>query len=166
MWKIHRQKLITTAHLLTSKWANSTKVTFHAKIWFHKHGMPWLTHAVCADIRPWHRNCWSNISMTTLRVRSKFFRQKYQNCKHTSMLTFSWPIRVHFRWSCLRLSVCMAGGSSDSYHLCQFVWDSAKQTAHATRATGKWPNGLGEIPYRPRPIPLGWLTSQVSGDRA
>ena len=29
-----------------------------------------------------------------------------------------------------------------------------------------WPNGLGEIPYRPRPIPSGWLTTQVSGDRA
>ena len=28
------------------------------------------------------------------------------------------------------------------------------------------PNGLGEIPYRPRPIPSGWLTTQVSGDRA
>ena len=27
-------------------------------------------------------------------------------------------------------------------------------------------NGLGEIPYRPRPIPSGWLTTQVSGDRA
>ena len=28
------------------------------------------------------------------------------------------------------------------------------------------PNGLGEIPYCPRPIPSGWLTTQVSGDRA
>ena len=28
------------------------------------------------------------------------------------------------------------------------------------------PNGLGEIPYRPRPIPEGWLTTKVSGDRA
>ena len=28
------------------------------------------------------------------------------------------------------------------------------------------PNSLGEIPYRPTPIPLGWLTTQVSGDRA
>ena len=28
------------------------------------------------------------------------------------------------------------------------------------------PNGLGEIPYRPRPIPSGWLTTHVSGDRA
>ena len=26
------------------------------------------------------------------------------------------------------------------------------------------PNGLGEIPYRPRPIPPGWLTTQVSGE--
>ena len=31
---------------------------------------------------------------------------------------------------------------------------------------GRRPNGLGEIPYRPRPIPSGWLTTQVSGDRA
>ena len=31
---------------------------------------------------------------------------------------------------------------------------------------GEIPNGLGEIPYRPRPIPSGWLTTQVSGDRA
>ena len=30
---------------------------------------------VCADIRPWHLNRWSIISMTMLRVRSKFFRQ-------------------------------------------------------------------------------------------
>ena len=27
-------------------------------------------------------------------------------------------------------------------------------------------NGLGEIPYRPRPIPEGRLATQVSGDRA
>ena len=33
---------------------------------------------------------------------------------------------------------CVAGGSSDSRPLCQFLWDSAEQTAHATRATGKW----------------------------
>ena len=26
--------------------------------------------------------------------------------------------------------------------------------------------GLGEIPYHPRPIPSGWLTTQVSGDKA
>ena len=29
-----------------------------------------------------------------------------------------------------------------------------------------WGGGLGEIPYRPRPIPSGWLTTQVSGYRA
>ena len=34
--------------------------------------------------------------------------------------------------------VCVAAGSSDSYRLCQLLWDSAEQTAHATRATGKW----------------------------
>ena len=28
------------------------------------------------------------------------------------------------------------------------------------------PNGLGEIPHRPRPIPSGWLTTQVVVDRA
>ena len=31
---------------------------------------------------------------------------------------------------------------------------------------GRRPNDLGEIPYRPWPIPLGWLTTQVSDDRA
>ena len=34
--------------------------------------------------------------------------------------------------------VCVAGGSSDSYRLCQSLWALAEQTAHATRATGKW----------------------------
>ena len=38
-------EMITTAHLLTSKWANTRKVTFHAKIWFQQHDTPWLTHA-------------------------------------------------------------------------------------------------------------------------
>ena len=35
----------TTAHLLTSKWANTSKVTFHAKKCFHRHDTPWLTNA-------------------------------------------------------------------------------------------------------------------------
>ena len=46
MWKFHRQKLITTAHLLTSKWTTTRKVTSHAELWFHKPDT-WLTHA-CA----------------------------------------------------------------------------------------------------------------------
>ena len=37
---------------------------------------------------------------------------------------------------------------------------------NATHGLLPRPNGLGEIPYRPRPIPSGWLTTQVSGDRA
>ena len=45
MWKIHRQRSPLLAHLLTSKWANTRKVKFHADIWFHKHHTPWLTHA-------------------------------------------------------------------------------------------------------------------------
>ena len=61
--------------------------------------------------------------------------EKLQTHLHVSL---RWPIRDHFRWSCLRISRVCLGGSSDSCRLCQFLWDSAEQTAHATRATGKW----------------------------
>ena len=59
---------------------------------------------VCADSRPWHRNRWGNISMTMLRVRSKFFRQKSTKLQTHLHVDAIWPIRVHFRWPCLRNS--------------------------------------------------------------
>ena len=88
---------------------------------------------VCADIWPWHRNRRDSISVTMLRVGSKFFREIWQNSKHDFHLEGSWPIRVHFRWPCLSDFLCMVGGSSDLCRLCQFLWDSSGQTT-----TGQW----------------------------
>ena len=63
----------------------------------------------CADIWPRHRNHQDSISVTMLRVRSKFFRKIWQNSKHDSHLEGSWPIGVHFRWPCLSDLLCMVG---------------------------------------------------------
>ena len=82
----------------------------------------------CADIWPWHRNLRDSISVTMLRVRSKFFRKIWQNSKHDCHLEGSWPIGVHFRWPCLSDFLCMVGGSRDLCRLCPFLWDSAEQT--------------------------------------
>ena len=90
--------------------------------------MLWRTHAGCADIWSWHRNRQDSISVTMLRVRSKFFREIWQNSKHDFHLEGSWPIGVHLRWPCLSDFLSMVGGSSDLCHLCQFRWDSAEQT--------------------------------------
>ena len=82
----------------------------------------------CADIRPWHRNRQDSISVTMLRVRSKFFHKIRQNSKHDSHLE-SLTNRSSFP---VALSLCflsMVGGSSDLCRLCQFLWDSAEQTA-------------------------------------
>ena len=64
-----------------------------------------------------------------MRVRSKLLRANRQNYKHDFHLEASWPIEVHFRWPCLYDFSCMVGGSSDSCCLCQFLKDSAVQTA-------------------------------------
>ena len=81
-----------------------------------------------ADIWPWHRNRRDSISVTMLRVRSKFSREIWQNSKHDFHLEGSWPIGVHFRWPCLSDFLCMVGGSSDLCRLCPFLSDSADQT--------------------------------------
>ena len=151
-WLVHSPLLFTCQNstdrnwspMLTAKWATTGKVIFHVEVWFHKPDMLWRTNAGCADIRPWHRNRQDSISVTMLRVRSKFFHIIRQNSKHDSILN-RWPIRVHFRWPCLSDLLCMVGGSSD---LC------------GNRS------GAVVLPYRPRLIPSGWLTTQVSGDRA
>ena len=82
----------------------------------------------CADIWPWHKNRRDSISVTMLRLRSKFFRKFWQNSKHDFHLEGNWPIGVHLRWPCLSDFLCMVGGSSDLCRLCQFLWDSAEQT--------------------------------------
>ena len=76
-----------------------------------------------------------------LRVRSKFFRQKKTTKLQSHIhVCSSWPIRVHFRWPCLHISRVWQGGSSDSCRLCQFLWDSAEQTAHkhVRPESGRW----------------------------
>ena len=128
-WLAHSPLLFTSRNstdghwlpnrLLTSKWATARKVTF-LKYGFTRCGEP---TPVCVDIRTRHWNRRGNVSVTMLRVPSKCLRQNRQNYQHDYHLDASWPIRVHFRWSCFSDFSCMVGGSSDSCCLCQFLRD-------------------------------------------
>ena len=95
----------------------------------------------CANMWPWQRNCRDSISVTMLRVRSKFFRKQWQNSKHDFHLEGSWPIGVHFRWPCPSDLLCMVDGSSDLCRLCKFLWDSAEHTTLSRNMrpdSGRW----------------------------
>ena len=82
----------------------------------------------CADIRPWHRNRQDSISVTMLRVRSKFFHKIRQNSKHHSHLE-SLTNRNSFPVALSLWCLVYGRGRSNSCRLCQFLWDSAEQTA-------------------------------------
>ena len=77
IWRFHRQKLITTDHLLTSKWATTRQVTFHAGIWFHKRDT-WLTHA-----------CVHGHSAWTSEESGQYHRDDVASVKQNS------PIKIH-----------------------------------------------------------------------
>ena len=106
MWKIHRQKMITTAHLLILKRANTSEVTFHAKIWFHKHDTPWLTHACVRRHFALTSESWGQYQSAwrCCQCEVNSSDKTRENCKHTTMMTLSWPIRIHFRWPWLYIS--------------------------------------------------------------
>ena len=140
MWKSHRQKLslITTAHLLTSKRVNTREVTSHAKIWFHKHDTPERTHTCVRGHSALTSESLGHYQHDDVTSAKKILPTKNNKTANTPPCWFERPIRVHFRWPCLRISRVWQGGNRDICRLCQFLWDSAEQTAIATRATGRW----------------------------
>ena len=82
---------------------------------------------MCTNIRHWHWNRRGNINVKIFQVWSKFVRQISKTtsppfwCQLTNQSSFPMALSPYFS--------CMVGGSSDSCHLCQFMWDSAEQTA-------------------------------------
>ena len=126
MSKFYRQKLVTNAHL---EMGHCLKC--HISRWnMVSQALACCDEPTpgCADIWPRLRNRRDSISVTILRVRSKFFRRIWQNSPHDFHLEGSWSIGAHFRWPCLSDFLCMVGGSSDLCRLCQFLWDSTEHT--------------------------------------
>ena len=136
--KFYREKLVTNAHLEMGHYLKC-QISCWSMVSQAWHAVTTPTPGY-ADIWPWHRNRRDSISVTMLRVRSKFFRKIWQNSKHDFHLEGSWPIGVHFWWPCLSDFMCMVGGSSDLCHLCQFLWDSTEET------TLSWPDSGRQFP--------------------
>ena len=127
MWKFHRQNLITTAHLLTSKWATTKKS--HIPRW-NMVSRPW--NAV-NNTRLCARKFGIDIGIAAWRCCEREAISNEKISKTTNMTSILMPADQMELAS--GLGSCMVGGSSDSCSFCQFLRDSAENRKIVTQGT-------------------------------
>ena len=135
-WLVYSPQLFTYQNstdrnwspILTSKWATTWNVIFHAEIWFRKLDMLWRTHAWLRGHLVLTKESSGQYQCDDVASAKQILPRNLTNSKHDFHLGGSWLIGVHFRWPCLSDFLWRVGGSSDLCRLCQFLWDSAEQT--------------------------------------